>query len=439
MSQLAIQVENLSKSYPIGRTGDRPQQGERRFGYQLLSDGIADAIVAPLRRLGHLRRGQGHDPVSRSQQIWALRDLSFAIRHGEVVGIIGRNGAGKSTLLKILSRLTAPTRGEATIYGRVGSLLEVGTGFHPELTGRENIYLNGAILGMKRREILRCFDAIVAFAEVEPFIDTAVKHYSSGMYLRLAFAVAAHLEPEILLVDEVLAVGDAQFQKKCLGKMADVAQMGRTVFLVSHNMTAVSALCQRVLYLQDGMLAMDGETNAGIARYLADVETTAQTPLAERTDRTGNGLVRITELRWLDAKSRTPLTTVISGQELYLEASYAVDPAYQKPLTGLEINVSFRSHLDQFLFSLNSRMANNAFIDTPPVGGRLYCHVERLPLMPGRFWGTCTVKLNGENSDQIHHAFTTEVNDGDFFGTGVTYHWDRQGVYIPHRWVTALP
>ena len=204
-----------------------------------------------------------------NETIWALKDVSFEIKRGEVVGIIGRNGAGKSTLLKILSRITEPTEGQAAIYGRVGSLLEVGTGFHPELTGRENIYLNGAILGMRRAEIERKFDEIVVFSGVEKFIDTPVKHYSSGMYLRLAFAVAAHLEPEILLVDEVLAVGDAQFQKKCLGKMADVAQAGRTVLFVSHNMGAIHHLCPRSILLEQGRIAMVGATAEVIRHYLS--------------------------------------------------------------------------------------------------------------------------------------------------------------------------
>ena len=240
MSNVAIRVENLSKQYQIGSL-----DGDRRFGYKSFRDTIADVFTSPIRRARTILGRQAYGASETNEVIWALRDVSFEIKRGEVVGFIGRNGAGKSTLLKILSRITEPTAGTATIYGRVGSLLEVGTGFHPELTGRENVCLNGAILGMKQAEIKRQFDEIVAFAEVEGFIDTPVKHYSSGMYLRLAFAVAAHLEPEILLVDEVLAVGDVEFQKKCLGKMGDVAKAGRTVLFVSHNMGAVRQLCQR--------------------------------------------------------------------------------------------------------------------------------------------------------------------------------------------------
>ncbi len=259
MSNIAIRVENLSKLYHIGK---------RQNGYQTLRDTIMDAFVAPFRRAGKLLKGQATGAAELDEIIWALKDVSFNVTHGEVVGLIGRNGAGKSTLLKILARITEPTEGYAEIKGRVGSLLEVGTGFHPELTGRENIYLSGAILGMKKNEIKRKFDEIVEFAEVEKFIDTPVKHYSSGMYLRLAFAVAAHLEPEILLVDEVLAVGDSRFQKKCINKMQDVGKSGRTVFFVSHNMSAVTRLCDRTILLDEGKIIADGRSEDVVSVYL---------------------------------------------------------------------------------------------------------------------------------------------------------------------------
>jgi len=273
MSDTVIQVENLSKSYVI-----RHQNGRHR------DDGLRhvlqDAALAPWRWLRKLRNGSpssisnlpspnGPIPCATREEFWALRDVNLEVKQGEVVGIIGRNGAGKSTLLKILSRITEPTKGRVRIKGRVASLLEVGTGFHPELTGRENIYLNGAILGMKRAEIKRKFDEIVSFAEVERFLDTPVKRYSSGMYVRLAFAVAAHLEPEILIIDEVLAVGDTAFQKKCLGKMESVARHGRTVFFVSHNLGVVSKLCSRCVLLGEGQKIADGETSRTITRYLA--------------------------------------------------------------------------------------------------------------------------------------------------------------------------
>lgn len=274
MSDIAICVENLSKQYRIG-TGRAP--------YKTLRESLTHALASPLRRLWrrepeNRRTGEPAPlPVSpmprgsvsqENDTIWALKDVSFSVRHGEVLGIVGRNGAGKSTLLKILSRITKPTTGRAEIHGRVGSLLEVGTGFHPELTGRENIYLNGAILGMRKAEIDRKFDEMVAFAEVEKFIDTPVKHYSSGMYVRLAFAVAAHLDPEILLVDEVLAVGDVAFQRKCLGKMDDVARRGRTILFVSHNMEAVRKLCSRGIVLERGIAEAEGPADTVVAHYL---------------------------------------------------------------------------------------------------------------------------------------------------------------------------
>jgi len=256
MSDVVIRVENLSKRYVIGH-----QKQER---YVSLRDVIADKVKS----FGGLfsRNGKVEDPTH--EDFWALKDVSFEIKQGDRVGIIGRNGAGKSTLLKILSRITEPTSGKISIRGRVASLLEVGTGFHPELTGRENVYLNGAILGMDRSDIKRKFDEIVAFAEVEKFLDTPVKRYSSGMYVRLAFAVAAHLEPEILIVDEVLAVGDAQFQKKCLGKMEDVGKEGRTVLFVSHNMATVTTLCQRAIWLVDGQVNLEGDVEKITSKYL---------------------------------------------------------------------------------------------------------------------------------------------------------------------------
>ncbi|TME93170.1 MAG: ABC transporter ATP-binding protein [Chloroflexi bacterium] len=247
MSDIAIRAERISKRYRIGRT--------RRGGYETLRDRLSWAVGARLQRVGRLLLGYPTGVEQSENTVWALRDVSFEVRRGERVGIIGRNGAGKSTLLKVLSRITEPTFGFAEVRGRVSSLLEVGTGFHPELTGRENIYLNGAILGMKRREIRYKFDEIVAFAEVDTYIDTPVKYYSSGMQLRLAFAVAAHLEPEILLIDEVLAVGDAGFQKKCLQKMEGVGADGRIVLFVSHNMPAITRLCQRTILLSEGRLS----------------------------------------------------------------------------------------------------------------------------------------------------------------------------------------
>jgi lipopolysaccharide transport system ATP-binding protein len=262
MGHPVITAEHLSKRYRIGR----------RQRYKTLRDTLADAVRLPVRRARARNNVGGPVPDDDDAVIWALNDVSFEIGAGEAVAVIGRNGAGKSTLLKILSRITEPTSGQAEIFGRVGSLLEVGTGFHPELSGRENVYLNGAILGMRRREIEARFDEIVAFAEVERFIDTAVKYYSSGMYLRLAFAVAAHLEPEILLVDEVLAVGDAGFQRKCLAKMGSVAKQGRTVVFVTHNLGAAGQLCEKTMWIDQGRVALSGGTPTVVQAYLASMQ-----------------------------------------------------------------------------------------------------------------------------------------------------------------------
>lgn len=289
MSDTAIRVADLSKKYQIG---------SRHKQYSRLGDQVMDAMLSPFRRVGNLLRGKSSSAADLDEVFWALKDVSFEIKHGEIMGIVGHNGAGKSTLLKILSRITEPTAGYADVFGRVGSLLEVGTGFHPELTGRENIYLNGSILGMRRTEIDRKFDEIVDFAEVEQFIDTPVKHYSSGMYVRLAFSVAAHLEPEILLIDEVLAVGDVAFQRKSLGKMENVSQQGRTVVFVSHNMNALQRLCPRSILLDHGRLLAQDDTSRIIEQYLAVASTKSAGPnswidLTEQK-RDGMGTIRFT-------------------------------------------------------------------------------------------------------------------------------------------------
>jgi lipopolysaccharide transport system ATP-binding protein len=284
MSDVAIRAQDLGKLYRIGTRGTP---------YRSVRDAVVDALHVPLRAVGRQRNGQ-----QAAETIWALNSISFEVKHGQVLGIIGRNGAGKSTLLKILSRITEPTSGRARIHGRVGSLLEVGTGFHPELTGRENIYLNGAILGMKKAEIERKFDEIVAFAEIDKFLDTPVKHYSSGMYVRLAFAVAAHLEPHVLIVDEVLAVGDAAFQKKCLGRMGRVASEGRTVLFVSHNLLAVQSLCSEVIWLQNGQIARQGKPDGVVSAYLATSRSTSTEQLwTDPTCAPGNDQVRIRRAR----------------------------------------------------------------------------------------------------------------------------------------------
>lgn len=313
MSNIAIRCESLGKQYRIGE----------RERYKALRDTLTDVMYAPARRLRSIFKSGANKPLAGPDDntFWALKDVSFEVRHGEVTGIIGRNGAGKSTLLKILSRITKPTEGQVQIRGRVGSLLEVGTGFHPELTGRENIFLNGAILGMKRAEIVRKFDEIVAFAEIENFIDTPVKRYSSGMYIRLAFAVAAYMEPEILLVDEVLAVGDAAFQKKCLGKMSDVAKEGRTVLFVSHNMAAVTRLCQRGIILDSGKLQLDAGIFEATSKYLqSDLGTSAERRWDDYKTAPGDEVARLKSVRVISEGEVTD--TVDIRKPVILEMEY---------------------------------------------------------------------------------------------------------------------
>jgi lipopolysaccharide transport system ATP-binding protein len=329
-----ILVDQVSKRFRIGLVHQR---------YQTLSEKISDALSAPLRTFRRIQT-----PKTDSEDtIWALRDISFDVAEGQILGIIGRNGAGKSTLLKILARITEPTEGSITIRGRVGSLLEVGTGFHPELTGRENIYLNGAILGMKRTEIERKFDEIIAFSEIEKFIDTPVKRYSSGMYLRLAFAVAAHLEPEILVVDEVLAVGDAEFQKKCLGKMGDVAQQGRTVLFVSHNMSAILRLTQESIVLANGRMVMRAPSAEAVDFYLSAGNPKAGERVWEDAEIPADAApFRPIALRLLDKKGSV-VDTVRSTEQFTIEAEYSLS----SPLTGLRIGIYLSTTRGEYVFS----------------------------------------------------------------------------------------
>ena len=309
MTRPIVKVERLSKSYRIG--GLHP-------GYVTFREMFGEMVSAPLRRL---RGGDAGRPTS--QTIWALKDVSFEVRPGETVGFVGRNGAGKSTLLKILSRVTKPTAGEAALYGRVGSLLEVGTGFHPDLTGRENVFLNGAILGMRREETARKFDEIVAFSEIEQFIETPVKFYSSGMYVRLAFSVAAHLEPEILIMDEVLAVGDAAFQQKCLDKMNDIRREGRTIFFVSHDAAAVTRLCRRALFLERGRVVSDGPAREVVAEYLSANRQAAAERAWDGPEAPGGEVARLRRLRVCDERGET-LAVADVRRPVRVEVTYEV-------------------------------------------------------------------------------------------------------------------
>jgi lipopolysaccharide transport system ATP-binding protein len=341
MNDIAIRVENMGKQFQIGA-----QQERSRFQYRTLRDTLTNALSWPVRRLRH---GVFGNPLPENgvDTIWALREVSFTVRQGEVLGVIGRNGAGKSTLLKILSRVTEPTEGFAEIHGRVGALLEVGTGFHPELTGRENIYLNGAILGMKRAEIGQKFDEIVDFSGVEKFIDTPVKRYSSGMYLRLAFSVAAHLEPEILVVDEVLAVGDAEFQRKCLGKMSDVAEEGRTVLFVSHNMSAILRLTEEAIVLERGAVVMRGPTSEAVDHYLTSgFAQTGERLWANSEVPPGAAPFCPIALRVRDPHGQI-VNTARSVEPLTIEVEYSLDA----PITGLRVGVYLMTSRGEYVLT----------------------------------------------------------------------------------------
>jgi lipopolysaccharide transport system ATP-binding protein len=415
MSDIAVRVDRLSKRYRIGQ----------REPYKMLRDTVTGAAGASLRRLSSLVRRRSIDhaqPQAASDgHIWALNDVSFEIGRGEVVGIIGRNGAGKSTLLKILSRITEPTAGYVEIHGRVGSLLEVGTGFNPELSGRENIYLNGAILGMKRAEIDRKFDEIVAFAEVEKFLDTPVKRYSSGMHMRLAFAVAAHLEPEILLVDEVLAVGDAAFQKKCLGKMGEVAREGRTVLFVSHNTAAVASLCDRGLLLNYGKLVDEGPVKRVVQRYLQSAISTSIIPLEQRLDRSGDGSIRIVSLR---IESTEPDKVIRSSSRLRVTIGYRSD----KPVWYPQFLVSVYDSADVGIYLLHSDLFGNLPESLPPEGS-VTCLTDPINLTSGRCIVHVELLKGNVRADYISFAGYFDVEADDTYGPGKA---------LPRNWVLCL-
>jgi len=432
MSDIAIRVENLSKLYRIGTAG-RPR-------YETLYDKIAGAGGRLLDRLRRplVTHSAIHIPQSeignpQSDYIWALKDVSFEVKRGEVVGIIGRNGAGKSTLLKILSRITEPTEGRAYVYGRVGSLLEVGTGFHPELTGRENIYLNGAILGMRKAEIDRKFDEIVAFAEIEKFIDTPVKFYSSGMYVRLAFAVAAHLDPEILLVDEVLAVGDAAFQKKCLGKMGEVAAGGRTVLFVSHNMAAIQGLCGKAMWVDAGHIRLIGLPEEAITEYvLATAEGKGQIDLTHIANgREGSGVLRFTGWSIVDERFGEGYQ-VGCNHACEFRIRYESDAA--RELKEVSVALTIKDIYGTPLLTGATVFLDRDFASVPS-SGIFVCRFDHLPLLPNVYKVHLWCKVGGQVADRIPDAGTFRVVPEDIFGSGRLPQSGKHGfAIVPHSW-----
>lgn len=417
MSQYAIRVSHLSKQYRIGQAQAR---------YKSLRESLSNTVKAPVRYLMNGNR-------SEKNTIWALDDVSFDIEHGDAVGIIGRNGAGKSTLLKILARITDPTRGEVRLRGRVGSLLEVGTGFHPELTGRENIYLNGAILGMTRREINQKFDEIVDFAEIEKFIDTPAKRYSSGMYMRLAFAVAAHLEPEILLVDEVLAVGDAEFQKKCLGKMGDVAKQGRTVLFVSHNMTAIKALCKNGILLDKGRISFSGDISQLVEKYSLS---------------TNQNIINNPDISLLTRPSRCSLRAKIIGLNIITKSRNTKNLSKETFTIKMVIESSTRTPIQcgaeiqfcdeiQPLIWLSSANLNHKMYKIDNGISIIECKISSLNLYSGKYHINCGISNPGkEVIDYVENAYSFEIEEFDPYSVGYNVKKNFGFGYfnIDHQW-----
>ncbi|MFC2046000.1 ABC transporter ATP-binding protein [Chloroflexota bacterium] len=414
MREVAIRVENLGKRYRIGAARER---------HDTLRDAVTAGVQAPLRRL---RRGTEAGRDTRDM-IWALKDVSFEVQAGEVLGIIGRNGAGKTTLLKILSRITEPTDGRAEIRGRVGSLLEVGTGFHPELTGRENIYLSGAILGMRRHVTERKFDEIVDFSGVEKFIDTPIKRYSSGMNVRLGFAVAAHLEPEILLVDEVLAVGDAAFQRKCLGKMEDVSRQGRTVLFVSHNMGAMRTLCPRGILLDGGTVKTDGDADQAIACYLNSLEATSSQLVGERTDRRGQGSVRLTGVDISNCAS-PPSGILATGGA----ARFAF--SFDGRARHLSCIFAVRNHRGEHVLLLDSAEGSPDDKVDPRQESCFVCHLNELTLLPGHYRIDVAIRSGRTLEDHVESVAAFDVEEGQLAGRRAKRN-TLTSVSSRHRWI----
>ena len=413
-----LTIQNLAKCYRVQAS----RSATAAYGYRTLRDDLTDWVKTPIRWLRAAR-------APSMQDFWALRDVSFEVKKGEVVGIIGHNGAGKSTLLKILSRITKPTVGEVRLRGRVGSLLEVGTGFHPELTGRENIFLNGAILGMRRHEIQKKFDQIVAFAEIAQFLDTPVKRYSSGMYVRLAFAVAAHLEPEILIVDEVLAVGDLAFQRKCLGRMHDVGKSGTTILFVSHNMPAVESLCTRAILMDHGQVALDGGVHELVQEYHRRVLNAHGDIGSALSDL--NSVTRVHKIfrsaTLLDDKGEPTNFLPLGGRfhlRLLLDAPIEVDAP--------TVTIGIDDSLGQRMMSLQTPLSQPVLMRLQKPGV-LECVVESLPLAPGDYWVKLGFAVIPDEIDEIERALRFTVTEGELFGSGRGHH---RGICVaPSRWI----
>ncbi|HEV7482396.1 MAG TPA: ABC transporter ATP-binding protein [Solirubrobacterales bacterium] len=413
MTEIAIKAEGLGKNYQLGLNA----------AYGSLREAVSEAGRRTVGRLV----GRGEKP--EIDVLWALKDVSFEIEQGEAVGLIGHNGAGKSTMLKLLSRIAEPSTGYAEVTGRVGSLLEVGTGFHPELTGRENVFLNGAILGMRRSEIRKRFDEIVEFANMERFLDTPVKRYSSGMQVRLAFAVAAHLEPEILLVDEVLAVGDAAFQRKSLTKMAEVARAGSTVIFVSHNLATIQALCERAILLERGTVVTDAPVEEAVTGYLRALERAASDDLETRTDRDGRAWEesKVKRLAIYDGESDEP-DVVVGGRG----AKIVIEVTEVLPM--MECSLTILNSLGHPITTLDNELSSAADIRDSGSGPRIECRVDSLPLIPGRYRVDVLLRGRQEIQDGLQAAAYFDVEPGVINGRPMPSIGADGDVVLPHTW-----
>jgi lipopolysaccharide transport system ATP-binding protein len=411
MSNTAISVENLSKSYRLGQIGTGTLNDDLKVWWAKTR-----GKPNPLLKIGQVEHHNQDGEI-----FWALKDINFTVNQGEVLGIIGRNGAGKSTLLKILSRVTAPTCGCVKVKGRIASLLEVGTGFHPDLTGRENIYLNGAILGMTKEEISRKFDEIVNFAEIEQFIDTPVKRYSSGMYVRLAFAVAAHLDPEILVVDEVLAVGDAEFQKKSLGKMGDVAHEGRTVLFVSHNMRSVETLCHNGLLIDSGHIAYQGKIAETIHNYSDSfLQTNTIKDIRDIRNRSGNQNIVFTHMSMANTQSQEK-EFISSGEEFELCFSYSSNIQVEPSSVNFEVRCFDRQN-NNLIFMHSMRYSGfKSDFEILPSSGKTTLRIKNLLLKPGNYRIMAIIKVYEQTTDSIEDALNLEVYEPQSNKTGLSY------------------
>jgi lipopolysaccharide transport system ATP-binding protein len=410
MTEYALRVDSLGKRYRLGLTAVNSHPRLR------------DAIASGVKRVTRNRWDRGS--TSANREFWALRDVSFAVRAGEVLGIVGSNGAGKSTLLKILARVVEPTTGTVAVRGRIGALLEVGTGFHPELTGRENIYLNASILGMSRADTTRKLDEIIAFSGIEPFIDTPVKRYSNGMYLRLAFSVAAHIDPEILIIDEVLAVGDAAFQRKCIGKVGQIAESGRTVLFVSHQLSVVQKLCTRAIFVGDGTVQAEGTTHDVIEMYLRAVEARSLEDMASRAVRGGRGRARIAGIDLISA-----VGVPTSGQPLLLRFRVEGDDP-------VECSFTIYDEFGDAVTSFDS--ADHSDHDLS--GEEFSCLCAPLLLRPGRYRiNSALTSADGEMEDHLEGAVMFDVHPGVLDGRLVAAHPGYGSVTLPHRWTKKRP